>query len=51
MSKKIETKKEGKEFDRFNDLFKKVIKVPKSEIDRREKELKKQRDDDKKKKA
>ena len=41
--KKIETKQDGKEFERFEDLLKQVIKVPKSEIDRREKEYQKDR--------
>lgn len=41
MKKKIETKKDGKEFERFDDLLKKVVSVPKSEIDKREKEYKK----------
>ena len=49
MKKKLETKKDGKEFDRFDDLFKQVIKVPKSELDKREKEY--QKGKDKKKKA
>jgi len=37
MNKKTETKKDGKEFERFDDLLRKVVSVPKSEIDRREK--------------
>lgn len=37
MKKKIETKKDGKEFERFNDLLSQVVKVPKSEIEKREK--------------
>jgi len=43
MKKKIETKNDGKEFERFEDLLKTVIQVPKSEIDRREKEYKKKK--------
>ncbi len=33
---KIETKKDGKEFERFDDLLRKVIAVPKEEINKRE---------------
>ena len=51
MKKEIEIKQDGKEFDRFEDLLKTVIKVPKSEIDRREKEYKKERAKQAKKKA
>lgn len=40
MKKKIETKKDGKEFDRFDDLLRQVVKVPKDEISKREKEEK-----------
>jgi hypothetical protein len=36
MKKEIETKKDGKEFDRFDDLFRKVVSVPKTELDKRE---------------
>ncbi|HEV7643335.1 MAG TPA: hypothetical protein VGO50_05265 [Pyrinomonadaceae bacterium] len=51
MTKKIETKKDGKDFERFEDLVRKVVSVPKSEIDRREKEWKKERAKQAKKKA
>jgi len=43
MKKKIETKKDGKEFERFDDLLRKVVNVPKSEIDKREKDYQKQK--------
>jgi len=43
MTKKIETKKDGKEFERFDDLLRKVVSVPKSELDRREKAEKKKK--------
>lgn len=32
----VETKKDGKEFERFDDLLRKVISVPKDEINKRE---------------
>ena len=38
MKKKIETKQDGKEYDRFEDLLREVVQVPKDEIQRREKE-------------
>jgi hypothetical protein len=38
--RKIEMKNDGKDFERFEELLSTVIKVPKSEIDRREKEEK-----------
>lgn len=37
MKKKIEMKEDGKDFERFEELLSKVVKVPKSEIDAREK--------------
>lgn len=37
MERKIETKQDGKEFERFDDLLRKVVAVPKEEINRREK--------------
>lgn len=37
MKKKIETKKDGKDFDRFDDLLRKVVNVSKDEINEREK--------------
>lgn len=51
MKKKIEMINDGKEFERFENLLNVVIKVPKSEIDRREKEWKKEREKQAKKKA
>lgn len=36
MKKKIETKKDGKQFERFDALLSQVVKVPKDEINRRE---------------
>lgn len=41
MKKKIEIKKDGKEFKRFDELLSAVVKVPKDEILRREKDEKK----------
>jgi len=40
MNTKIETKKDGKEFERFDDFLRKVIAVPKEEINKREREEK-----------
>ncbi len=40
MKKKIETKKDGKEFERFDEFLTELVKVPKDEILRREKEEK-----------
>lgn len=40
MKKEIETKNDGKEFERFENLLRQVVKVPKDEILRREKEEK-----------
>ena len=40
MKNKVETKKDGKEFERFDNLLSQVVKVPKDEILRREKEEK-----------
>ena len=37
MKKKIKTKNDGKGFERFDDLLSKVVKVPKDEIEKREK--------------
>ena len=37
MKKKVEMKNDGKDFTRFDDLFRKVISVPKDEIKKREK--------------
>ena len=36
MKKEIETKKDGKEFERFEQLLSQVVKVPKDEILKRE---------------
>jgi hypothetical protein len=43
MKKKVETKEDGKEFDRFDELLRQVVHVPKDEINRREKEEKKKK--------
>ncbi len=51
MTKKIETKKDGKEFERFEDFVRKIVRVPKSELDKHEKEYKKEREKQAKKKA
>jgi hypothetical protein len=48
MKKKIETKKDGKEFDRFDALLREVVNVPKSEIDKREAAAKEQKEKAKK---
>lgn len=40
MKKKIEMKDDGKEFERFENLLREVVKVPKEEILKREKEEK-----------
>lgn len=40
MTKKIEMKKDGKQFERFDNFLRQVITVPKDEILRREKEEK-----------
>jgi hypothetical protein len=40
MKKKIEMKNDGKEFERFDEFLTKLVKVPKDEILRREKEEK-----------
>lgn len=37
MKKKIETKNDGKEYERFDGLLRQVVSVPKDEILRREK--------------
>jgi len=36
MKTEVETKNDGKEFKRFDDLLRKVIAVPKEEINKRE---------------
>ena len=43
MKKKVETKNDGKEFERFDDLLSQVVKVPKDEILEREKAEKERR--------
>ncbi len=37
MKKEIETKKDGKEFARFDEFLTELVKVPKDEINEREK--------------
>ena len=44
MKKKIETKNDGHEYERFENLLKQVVSVPKDEILRREKEEKQKRE-------
>ena len=41
MKKKIEMKKDGKEFERFDALLSQIVSVPKDEINRREQAEKK----------
>ena len=36
MKKKLEMKKDGKGFERFDDLLRQVVSVPKEEINKRE---------------
>lgn len=43
MKKEIETKQDGKEFERFEEFARKIISVPKKEIDRREREYQEQK--------
>jgi hypothetical protein len=43
MKKEIEMKNDGKDFERFENLLREVVKVPKDEILRREKEEKEKR--------
>lgn len=40
MKKKVEMKQDGKEFERFDSFLTELVKVPKDEILRREKEEK-----------
>lgn len=40
MKKKVEMKNDGKEFERFEDFVRQIVKVPKDEILKREKEEK-----------
>ncbi len=51
MKKEIETKQDGNEFERFNDFGRKLVSVPKKEIDRREREYQEQRKREKEGKA
>jgi hypothetical protein len=51
MKKEIETKQDGKEFERFEQLLSQVVKVPKDEILRREKAEKEQKKERKAKKT
>jgi hypothetical protein len=44
MKKKIEMKNDGKEFERFENLLREVVKVPKDEILKREKEEKEKKE-------
>ena len=44
MKKKIETNQDGKDYERFEDLLREVVKVPKDEILRREKEEKERKE-------
>lgn len=44
MKENVETKKDGKGFERFDDLLSKVVKVPKKEIEKREKEYQKNKE-------
>lgn len=48
MKKKIETKKDGKEFERFEDFVRQIVKVPKDEINKREQEEKQKKEAKKK---
>lgn len=47
MKKKVEIKKDGKEFERFDNLLREVVNVPKEEILRREKAEKKRKEKEK----
>jgi hypothetical protein len=44
MKKQVEIKQDEKSFERFNDLFRKVISVPKAELEKREKADKEQKE-------
>lgn len=50
IKKTVETKQDGKEFERFTNFVREIVKVPKDEILRREKE-EKERNERKPKKA
>ncbi len=43
MKKETETKQDGNEFNRFNDFGRKLVSVPKKEIDEREREYQEQK--------
>ena len=47
MQKKVEIKKDGEEFTRFDTLLRKVVSVPKDELIRREKEEKRNKEEKK----
>ncbi len=51
MKKKIEMKKDGKEFERFDEFLTELVKVPKEEILTREKVEKKDKEARKAKKS
>lgn len=51
MEKKVEIQNDGKEFERFENLLREVIKVPKDEILKREKEEKEKNKERKVKRA
>lgn len=43
MKKEVEMKNDGKDFERFEDFVRQIVKVPKDEILKREKEEKEKR--------
>jgi len=49
MKKNIETKKDGKEFERFDDILRQVIKAPKEKILEREKAEKERKAEERRK--
>lgn len=51
MKKEPETKQDGKEFQRFDDLLSQIVKVPKKEIEDREKAEKQKKEARKAKKT
>ncbi len=51
MKEKIDIKQDGKEFERFENLLRQVVKVPKDEILRREKAEKQSKEKRKAKKS
>ena len=44
MKKKSKTKNDGKEFERFDELLRQVVQVPKDEIEKRDKEWQKRKE-------